>query len=284
VRAGRKLLWSGVGKSASIAQKLAATFNSIGAPACFLDATHALHGDLGLCAPGDVACILSNSGTTQECVRLVPLLRRFDVATIALTSRAESPLAQACDHVLAYRVPREACPLDLAPTASTTAALALGDALAMVLLECLGTTRDDFARRHPAGALGASLLLRVRDILRTGERFPCLPETASVQEAILAMTRAKAGSLALVDAHGRLAGIFTDGDFRRASLQAPDVLREPVARFMTRRPVTVGVDQLAVDALRIFEQRNIDDLVALDADGRPAGLVDSQDLPRLRGL
>jgi arabinose-5-phosphate isomerase len=280
---GDRLIFSGVGKSAHIAQKLAGTFNSIGAPAAFLDATQALHGDLGLCTSGDLALLFSNSGQSEEMLRLCPLLRRFGVRVVAVTSQADSALAAGSDLVLLYQVPREACPLKLAPTASTTAALAIGDALAMVLLESRGLTRDDFARFHPAGNLGMVLLLKVDDIMRTGDRLPVRPHTVTTQEAILAMTKAKAGSLALVDpADGRLSGVFTDGDFRRSALTGPDFLTRPVADFMTRTPKTVPAGALAIDALRAFEQHKIDDLVVVDANGCPVGLVDSQDLPRLK--
>ena len=283
VSAGRKLIFSGVGKSAHIAEKLVGTLNSIGAPALFLDATQALHGDLGLCSDGDLAVLVSNSGQTEELVRLCPLLRRFGVRLVALTAREDSPLAQACEQLLLYRVPAEACPLKLAPTASTTAALALGDALAMVLLEARGLTREDFARFHPAGNLGMVLLLKVDDIMRTGDRLPVLPATASTQDAILAMTRAKAGSLAVVDpADGRLAGIFTDGDFRRSALTGPDFLRQAVSTFMTRRPKTIASGLLAIEALKLFERHKIDALLVVDTDDRPIGLVDNQDLPKLK--
>ena len=282
--AGGKLIFSGVGKSAHIAQKLTGTFNSTGVSSCFLDATQALHGDLGLCAEGDLAIILSNSGQTEEVLRLVPMLKRFGVKLVALTGRPESDLAQNADYRLIYRVPREACPLELAPTASTTAALALGDALAMVLLEARGLTRDDFARYHPAGNLGRVLLLRVRDIMRTGDRLPVLADTASIQDAILTMTKAKSGSIALVHAKkGKLTGILTDGDFRRSALQAgPDFLTQPVARFMTRSPKVIRDDALGVDALRLFEAHRIDDLIVVNAAGKPVGLIDGQDLPKLK--
>lgn len=280
--AGRKLIFSGVGKSAHIAQKLAATFNSTGVTSCFLDPTQALHGDLGLCAEGDLALILSNSGQTEEVLRLLPLLKRMGVGIVAFTSHADSDLAQNADHLLLYRVPREACPLKLAPTSSTTAALALGDALAMVLLEARGLTRDDFAKYHPAGNIGA-LLLKVRDIMRTADRLPIAPDTVTLQEAILAMTKAKSGSIALVQAKsGKLTGILTDGDFRRSALTGPDFLRQPVATFMTRGPKTVRDDALGVDALRLFTLHKIDDLIVVNARGQPVGLVDGQDLPKLK--
>ena len=180
-------------------------------------------------------------------------------------------------------MPREACPLELAPTASTTAALALGDALAMVLLEARGLTRDDFARYHPAGNLGRVLLLRVRDIMRTGDRLPVLPETATTQDAILAMTKAKSGSIALVHPKkGRLTGILTDGDFRRSALTGPDFLLQPVSKFMTRSPKIIRDDALGVDALRLFEAHRIDDLIVVNAVGAPVGLIDGQDLPKLK--
>jgi arabinose-5-phosphate isomerase len=283
ILADRKLVFTGVGKSAHIAQKLAGTFNSTGAPSCFLDATQALHGDLGMVREGDVALILSNSGQTDEVLKLLPVLRRFGVRLVAFTSRTDSDLARGCELRLVYHAPREACPLALAPTASTTAALALGDALAMVLLEARGLTRDDFARYHPAGNLGRVLLLRVGDIMRTGDRLPIAPETITLQDAILRMTKAKSGSIALVKARGgRLAGILTDGDFRRSALSGPGFLDQPVSSFMTRTPKTIAVDALGVDALRSFEAHKIDDLIVVDGKGRPVGLVDGQDLPKLK--
>lgn len=283
VTAGRKLIFTGVGKNVPVAQKIAATFNSTGISSCFLDATQALHGDLGLVEEGDLAFLLSNSGMSEEILRLLPLLKRFGVRVVAFTSMADSDLAREADHLLLFRVPREACPLKLAPTASTTAALALGDALAMVLLESRGLTRDDFAKYHPAGNLGRVLLLRVKDIMRTGERLPVALETVTMQEAILAMTKAKSGSIALVRARtGKLTGILTDGDLRRSALADPAFLSRPVADFMTRNPKTIAENALAVEALRTFEAYKIDDLIAIDTRQRPVGLVDSQDLPKLK--
>ena len=281
--AGARLIFSGVGKSAHIAQKLVGTFNSTGVASGFLDATQALHGDLGVCAEGDLAFLLSNSGQTEEVLRLVPVLRRFGVRIVAFTGSPDSDLAKNADLRLLYRVPREACPLELAPTASTTAALALGDALAMVLLKARGLTRDDFAKFHPAGNLGRVLLLRVRDIMRTGDRLPVAADTVTTQDAILAMTKARSGSIALVHPRTRkLTGILTDGDFRRSALSGPDFLQKPVATFMTRTPRTILETALGVDALRMFEQHKIDDLIVLNARGQPVGLVDGQDLPKLK--
>lgn len=286
LRTGGKLILSGVGKNAHIAQKLTGTFNSIGVPACFLDATQALHGDLGLCAAGDLAILLSNSGATGEMLRLLPLFEKFGLKTVALTGAPDSELARGANFRLVYSAPREACPLDLAPTASTTAALALGDALAMVLLETRGLTREDFAKYHPAGTLGMTLLLHVTDIMRQGPACPVLKEAkTTVQEAIFAMTKAKAGAVALVDGRGRLTGIFTDGDFRRSALTGgDDFLSHPVRDYMTKGGKTVPAGALAVEALKIFQQFKISDLFALDAKGRPVGYIDVQDLPKLKML
>ncbi len=280
---GRKLIFSGLGKSAHIAQKCVGTFNSIGAPSCFLDPVNALHGDLGLCRGGDICLMLSNSGESEELLRLVPLLKRFELSTVAITAQPDSTLATACDQILTYCVPREACPLALAPTASTVAAMAIGDALAMVLLEDRGLTREDFARFHPAGNIGRNLILRVTDIMLTGNRFPRLSSSRSVQDAILQMTKARAGCIALVNKTDEtLGGIFTDGDFRRSAVKGGDFLSRPVADFMTPNPVTVSDQSLVVDALRIFEHREIDDLIVVDDTNRPVGLIDGQDLPRMR--
>jgi len=282
-RAGGKLIFTGVGKNAPVARKIAATFNSTGVSSCFLDATQALHGDLGLVDEGDLVFLLSNSGQSEEILRLVPVLKRFGVRIVAFTSNPASDLARNAELKLLYRVPREACPLKLAPTASTTAALALGDALAMVLLEARGLTRDDFARYHPAGNLGRVLLLRVKDIMRTGHRLPLAADTVTTQDAILAMTKAKSGSIALVAKKtGRLTGILTDGDFRRSALTGPDFLQKPVATFMTRNPKVISENALGVDALRLFEAHKIDDLIVINARGQPVGLIDGQDLPKFK--
>ena len=281
--AGGKIIFSGVGKSAHIAQKLVGTFNSIGLSACFLDATQALHGDFGLVGKGDLAFLLSNSGQTEEVLRLIPALKRFGVGIVAFTGNPASDLAKNADFKLIYNVPREACPLKLAPTASTTAALAVGDSLAMVLLAARGLTRHDFAKYHPGGNLGRVLLLRVKDIMRSGNRLPVAPETATTQAAILAMTKARSGSIAIVHPKtGRLTGIFTDGDFRRSALTGAGFLEKSVATFMTRSPKIVAEDALGVDALNLFEAHKIDDLIVVDAKGKPVGLVDGQDLPKLK--
>ncbi|HEY5079679.1 MAG TPA: KpsF/GutQ family sugar-phosphate isomerase [Opitutaceae bacterium] len=283
IAAGGKLVFSGVGKSAHIAGKIAATFNSTGVSSCYLDPTQALHGDLGLCDEGDLAILLSNSGQSDEILRLLPVLKRFGLKIVALTGSPKSDLARLADYRLLYRVPREACPLKLAPTASTTAALALGDALAMVLLKARGLTREDFAKYHPAGNLGRVLLLRTREIMRSGSRLAIASDTVTVQEAILAMTKAKSGSIALVRASsGKLTGILTDGDFRRSALTGPGFLARRVSDFMTRSPKVIRDDALGVDALRLFQAHKIDDLIVVDSTGRPVGLIDGQDLPKFK--
>lgn len=280
---GHKLIFSGVGKSAHIAQKLTGTFNSTGITSCFLDATQALHGDFGLCQEGDMAFLISNSGQSEEIIRILPALKRFGVKILALTSFPDSDLSLHADCRLLYKVPREACPLELAPTASTTAAMALGDALAMVLLETRGFTREDFALRHPAGNLGRLLLLKVKDIMRTGDRLPLITARGTLQESILAMTAAKSGCIAIIDAKTKkLAGILTDGDFRRAAITGDGFLSRPVSDFMTRTPKVIDENALSVEAMRLFEKHKIDDLIVIDKKSRPVGVIDGQDLPKLK--
>ncbi|MDX2108655.1 MAG: KpsF/GutQ family sugar-phosphate isomerase [Verrucomicrobiota bacterium] len=277
-----KLIFTGVGKNVPVCQKLVGTFNSTGVPTTFLDPNQALHGDLGLCVEGDVAFLISNSGETEELLRVIALVKRLGVTTVAITQMRESTLARNSDHVLLYHAEREACPLGLAPTASTTAALALGDALAMVYLDVRGFSREDFARYHPAGSLGKALLLRVSEIMRTGARFASLPDTASVRDALIAMTHAKCGTIALTLPSGKLAGVFSDGDFRRASLKDEYILLRKASDYMTCNPKTIAANSLAVDALKIFEKSSVNDLIAIDAEGNPVGLVDGQDLPKLK--
>lgn len=278
-----KLVLTGVGKNVPICLKLAGTFNSTGVSAAFLDPNQALHGDLGLCRREDLCILVSNSGETEDLIRLIPSLKRLRLTTLALTAAPGSSLAGFCDHLLCYHYEREACPLNLAPTASTTAALAIGDALAMVYLEVRGFSREDFARYHPAGSLGKALLLTVDEIMRTGRRFACAPDSVSIKEALLAITEARCGSIALHDPQTcALTGVFSDGDFRRASLSSPDVLTQPVAAFMTRQPKAIASGSLAVDALHLFESSSIDDLVVIDPQHRPIGLIDGQDMPKLR--
>lgn len=282
LRQRRKIVVVGIGKSGLIGHKIAATLSSTGSPAVVLNPLDALHGDLGLVSDGDVVLALSYSGESEELLNLLPALKRFSVRIVALTGHPKSTLARHSDVVLNVRVPKEACPFNLAPTASTTAMLVLGDALAMTVLRARGFKRQDFAARHPSGAIGRALLLRVEDIMRTGDRNAVAPQTLSVKEALLVMTRAKAGSVSVVDQRGKLVGVFTDGDLRRHMAADEGVLARPLKEVMTPRPICIRTGALAVEALKVFNERNIDDLIVINPRREPVGLVDSQDLPRLK--
>ncbi len=277
-----KIIVVGIGKSGIIGRKIAATLSSTGSTAVVLDSVDALHGDLGIVSDGDLVLALSYSGESEELLNLLPALRRFSIRIIAFTAAPRSTLARHSDLTLNIAVPREACPFNLAPTSSTTATLVLGDAFAMAVLDARGFKQRDFAQRHPSGAIGRALLLRVSDIMRHGNRNPVAAETLSVKEALLAMTRAKSGSVSVVNKTGRLVGVFTDGDLRRRMAVDDDVLLRNLRQVMTRRPISIRDDALAVEAVRIFNERNIDDLIVVNARREPIGLVDSQDLPRLK--
>ena len=281
LKARSKIVVTGVGKNLHIAEKISATLASTGATSVVLNPSQAIHGDLGILTEGDILLALSYSGGSEEVLRLLPLARRMGVSVVAMTGVADSELALNSDFVLSVAVGAEACPFNMAPTTSTTATLALGDALAMVLLDARGFRREDYARFHPGGAIGRALLLKVSDMMRT--RFAMVPDTACVRDAVLAMTEARAGSCAVTDAAGRLAGIFTDGDLRRALTErGPDVMTIPVGTLMTPRPVTIRDGELAAEALLLFARHRIDDLLVVDADGMPVGSIDVQDLPRLK--
>lgn len=282
VRQRGKVVVVGVGKSGIIGRKIAATLASTGVTSVVLDSVDAAHGDVGVVNDGDLVLLLSYSGESEELVHLLPAIKRFDVRLVAMTGNPRSTVGRHAHLVLDVHVPREACPFNLAPTTSTTAMLVLGDALALALLDARGLKRSDFARYHPAGAIGRALLLKVRDIMRTGERHPVAAETTSVREGLLLMTRAKAGCLTVVNRAGRLAGVFTDGDLRRHMAENPQVLERRLGEVMTRKPVCIREDALAAEALKIFNERRIDDLVVVNARRQPVGLVDSQDLPRMK--
>ncbi len=280
-----KIVVVGVGKSGHIGEKIAATLTSTGSPAVVLNSLNALHGDLGLIADGDAVLALSASGETDELVNLLPALLRFDISLISLTGRADSTLAQASHAWLDVSVTQEACPLNLAPTSSTTVMLALGDALAMVLLEARGFGKADFAKFHPGGRLGRSLLLKVCQVMRPREGMAVVTPDRPVRDVLAAIARARAGAAVVVDGDGRLAGVFTHGDFARHFQSGPaDLGARAVGEFMTPQPVTIDGDRLAVEILQLLEHSRIDDLVVIDADHRPIGLVDTQDLTRLKLL
>ena len=277
-----KIVIVGIGKSGNVGSKIAATLTSTGSTSVVLNSVDALHGDLGIVNDGDVILALSYSGESEELLNLLPALKRFSVKIISFTGNAKSSLTKHSDLSLNVKVPKEACPFNLAPTSSTTAMLVMGDALAMAVLAARGFTQKDFARYHPSGAIGRALLLKVGDIMRTGERNAVAGETLTVKEALLVMTHAKSGSLAIVDARGKLAGVFTDGDFRRHMASDDHLLAQPLKKVMTRKPICIRDDALAVEALKIFNERNIDDLIVVNARREPVGLVDSQDLPKLK--
>ena len=278
----RKIIVCGVGKSGNIGRKLAATLNSTGATTVCLNVGDALHGDLGVVDAGDIAILLSYSGETAELLDLLPHLKHLGLPIIAITGGRDSTLARHADCVLDVHVSQEACPLNLAPTSSTTAMLVLGDALAMVLLEARGFQPEDFARLHPGGSLGRALLTRVADVMRSGEQLALITPESPVSTALEAMTRARAGAAIVVEEDGTLAGVFTHGDFVRAFQRNHAIADLPVAQFMTRNPITIQADKLAAEVLATLEKARIDDLVVLDEARRPVGLVDTQDLTRLR--
>jgi arabinose-5-phosphate isomerase len=282
LRRRAKIIVVGIGKSGNIGRKIAATLTSTGSTSVVLNPVDALHGDLGIVNDGDLILALSYSGESEELLNLMPALKRFSVSIITLTGAIKSSLARFSDVVLNVKVPREACPFNLAPTASTTAMLVLGDALAMAVLQARGFKQQDFARRHPAGAIGRAMLLKVAHIMRTSDRNAVARETMPVKEALLVMTRAKSGSLSVVSARGKLVGVFTDGDLRRNWALDGNLLSKPLKLVMTRNPVCVRDTALAAEALRIFDERSIDDLIVVNARREPVGLIDSQDLPKLK--
>jgi arabinose-5-phosphate isomerase len=277
-----KIVIVGIGKSGNVGAKIAATLTSTGSTSVVLNSVDALHGDLGIIADGDVILALSYSGESDELLNLLPALKRFSVKIISLTGNPKSSLARHSDLALSVKIPKEACPFNLAPTSSTTATLVMGDALAMAVLQARGFKQKDYAQYHPSGAIGRAMLLRVGEIMRSGDRNAIAQENLTVKEALMVMTRAKSGSLAVVDRRGKLAGVFTDGDFRRHMATDEHPLSQPLKSVMTRNPIRIRDDALAVEALKIFNERNIDDLIVVNSKNEPVGLVDSQDLPKLK--
>jgi arabinose-5-phosphate isomerase len=284
LNAGNKIVVTGVGKNLPIGQKIAATLTSTGSPAVFLHPSDAMHGELGILAEGDALIALSYSGESEELLSLVPLARRTGVHIIAITCSRDNSLAKLSDEVIPVLIDREACPFNMAPTASTTVTLAVGDALAMVLLEARGFQKDDYAKLHPGGAIGRTLLFKVSDIMRKADRMARVKRGSKVKDAVLAMTQARAGSVAVIDADNKLAGIFTDGDLRRQVTTDPGLLERTIDDVMTKRPLTLSGNQLAVDVLGFFQTHNVDDVAIVDDQGRLVGMVDIQDLPKFKIL
>ena len=275
-----QILALGVGKSGLVAKKIAATLTSTGTPATFVHPVDAVHGDLGIVSPADAALLLSKSGETAEILDLVPAFRRRGVAIVAVTGNPGSSLARAADHVLDIGRPREACPDDLVPTSSTTAMLALGDAIAIVLLRMKGFSREDFAFLHPGGVLGRIASLRVADLMHQGDALPRVTEEATLHEALLEILKKRVGMTTIVNVEGRLAGILTDGDLKRLLLRGAADLAQPVAHVMTRNPKTIESDALIAQAVRQMEENPggaITSLVVLGPQGAPIGVLHLHD-------
>jgi arabinose-5-phosphate isomerase len=278
-----RVVCTGMGKSGHVARKIAATLASTGTPAFYVHPGEAAHGDLGMITDVDVVLALSYSGESDEILLLLPVLRRQGNKLIAMTGRPNSSLARESDVHLDVSVPAEACPLDLAPTSSTTASLAMGDALAVALLEARGFTADDFARSHPAGALGRRLLLHISDVMHSGDDVPRVAADATLSEALVEMSRKRLGMTAIVDSEGRLLGLYTDGDLRRTLDDSHADLRHTrIADVMTRSPKTIGSDALAVEAAQLMEAHKIGGLLVIDAERRVVGALNIHDLLRAR--
>ncbi|WP_175958406.1 arabinose 5-phosphate isomerase KdsD [Burkholderia sp. BCC0405] len=273
-----RVVVSGIGKSGHIARKIAATLASTGTPAFFVHPAEASHGDLGMVTSDDVFIGISYSGESEELVAILPLVKRIGAKLIAITGRADSSLGTLADVNLNAAVSKEACPMNLAPTASTTAALALGDALAVAVLDARGFGSEDFARSHPGGALGRRLLTYVRDVMRSGDDVPSVGLDATLSDALFQITAKRLGMTAVVDADGKVAGIFTDGDLRRVLARDGDFRTLPITDVMTRNPRTVAPDHLAVEAVELMERYRINQMLVVDADGVLIGALNMHDL------
>jgi arabinose-5-phosphate isomerase len=273
-----RVVVTGMGKPGFIAQKISATLSSTGTPSLYLHPAEALHGDLGRVTKGDCLIAISNSGETEEIISLLPILRKIGAVLISMVGNVNSTLARNSDCVLDVSIKKEACPLGLAPTTSTTVMLAMGDALSVAVQAKKGFKIEHFALYHPGGSLGKRLLLRVSDIMRKGDANPIVEEDTLVKEALLKITQARAGSASIVNKKGVLKGIFTDGDLRRHLRAEGDITNKRIKEIMTKSPITVQGDMMAVDALQILQSRKIDEVPVINKKGRPIGLLDVQDL------
>ncbi len=273
-----RVIVTGMGKPGFIAQKISATMSSTGTPSLYLHPAEALHGDLGRVKRSDIIIALSNSGETEEVVKLIPIIKKIGAKLVAITGNKKSTLAKNSDFTMDSSVEKEACPMGLAPTTSTTVMLALGDALAIALLEKKNFQPKDFALFHPGGSLGKRLILTVGDIMRTKHDTPIVKQSAKVKDALLKITKLRAGSASVVDSKGKLVGIFTDGDLRRHFEEGKDLLHEKVNNVMTKSPVTITKDRLAAEAFEILRDKRIDEIPVVDDKGRPVGLLDVQDI------
>lgn len=275
-----KTIVTGMGKSGHIGSKIAATLASTGTPAFFVHPGEASHGDLGMLSADDVVIAISNSGETAEVLTIIPVIKRLGIKLIAMTGNPLSTLAKLADAHLCVRVEQEACPLGLAPTASTTATLVMGDAVAVALLDARGFSADDFALSHPGGSLGRKLLLRLEDIMHTGDEIPLVKQEATIKDALLEISHKGLGMTAIVDNDGILAGIFTDGDLRRILDQRYDIHSSSIAEVMTRHCVTANAQMLAAEALQIMQKKKINGLIITDAAYKPVGAMNMHDLLR----
>ena len=285
--AGGLVVVTGVGKNLHVAEKMSAIFASTGTRSIVLNPVQAMHGDLGMVSGRDVLVALSFSGESEEVLKLIPAIRRHGLKVISMTGNPGSTLAKLSDIHLEIPCGKEACPFGMAPTNSVTATLAMGDALAMVMIDARKFSIEEYAGNHPAGAIGRALILKASDIMRTGEALALVPPTATVMDAALAMTASHGGSALIVDKAGKLKGIFTDGDFRRLVAKAVDsnrLLSTAVGTVMTAKPLFVHADDYAADLLKIFERKRIDDLPVCDREGKAVGIVDIQDLPKMKVL
>ena len=281
-RCAGRVIVTGMGKSGLVGRKIAATLASTGTPAYFLHPAEGVHGDIGMVARGDVVLALSNSGETDEVLAVLPPLKRLGVPIVLLTGNPTSTLARQCEVVLDVSVPEEACPMNLAPTSSTTAALAVGDALAMVLLELRGLRPEDYAALHPRGTLGWRALFRVADLMLTGEAVPLVGQTTPLRDVIVEMTKKRKGVTTVVDAAGRLVGVITDGDLRRLHLSGTPIAALSAGEVATREPKTIHGDDLAAKALEVMETWQITSLVIVDGESRPIGLIHMHDILRAK--
>lgn len=284
---GGLVVVTGVGKSLHVAEKMSAVFASTGTRSIVLNPVQAMHGDLGMTSAGDMLLALSFSGESEEVVKLVPAIRRHGLKVVALTGNPSSTLAAASDVTLPIPCGAEACPFGMAPTNSATATMAMGDALAMAMVEARRFTVEEYAGNHPAGAIGRALTLKASDVMRKRDSLAVVPPSASIFDSLMAMTKAKSGCAIVADDAGRLAGVFTDGDFRRmvaerSSEDVASIISAPVSYAMTSSPMSISDTVYAAEIVKVFEKKNIDDLPVVDAEGRVVGLVDIQDLPKMK--
>lgn len=285
INSAGKIVVTGVGKCFHIAEKISATLASTGTTSVPLHPSQALHGDLGILTKNDLLLVLSYSGESNELLEILPAVKRDCLKIIAMTAFPNSTLAKNADAIINVAVRREACPFNMAPTSSTTAMLAIGDAIAIILLEARGFKKEDFAKLHPGGTIGKTLLLKVTDIMRKDNRIAKVPATATIKEALIAMTSARAGAVVIVNKSNKVLGIFTDGDLRRLiNANGNNIPSMLIKDVMTKKPITIEESSLAVDALKVFEQHAIDDIIVVDKKGHLKGLIDIQDMPRFKIL